>query len=212
MSVVVTEIFHSIQGESSHTGRPCTFVRLTGCNLRCAWCDTSYSWNEGRELSVSRVLAEVEAFGCNLVELTGGEPLLQAGSIPLAKALTDLGYELLVETNGTLPPDMLPPRSTAIVDVKCPSSTMHERMHPALLCSLRPKDELKFVLADRADYDYAAQIVRGLPATGRITHFSPVSASLPPAELAAWILADRLPVRLTLQLHKIIWHPDARGV
>ncbi|WP_243310365.1 7-carboxy-7-deazaguanine synthase QueE [Fundidesulfovibrio agrisoli] len=212
MTLLVTEIFHSIQGESTHAGRPCTFVRLSGCNLRCAWCDTPYSWEGGRPMSVKSVLEAVGEHGCNLVELTGGEPLLQPEAVPLAHALALEGYELLVETNGTLPPDMLPQVATAIVDVKCPSSGMHERMHPALLQCLRPQDELKFVLAGREDYDYAARTVHALPRSGRAIHFSPITASLPLAELAAWILADRLPVRLSLQQHKIIWDPDKRGV
>ncbi len=232
MALTVTEIFHSIQGESSFAGRPCVFVRLAGCNLRCAWCDTPYSWEGGEPMSVAAVVERVLAYACPLAEVTGGEPLLQPETPALVRALLDRGLEVLVETNGSLPVDVLDARAVAIVDVKCPGSAMDALMAPNLLASLRPRDELKFVLADRADFDYAARIVRGLPApergariladpergtralasTDRVIHFSPVGGSLDPAELAAWILAEGLPVRLGLQQHKIIWHPDARGV
>jgi len=230
MGLLVSEIFHSIQGESTHAGRPCAFVRLTGCNLRCAWCDTAYSWENGRMMSQDEIIRTLKDFGCGLVEITGGEPLMQPEAPELARKLVEMGFEVLVETNGTFPVDILDERVTAIVDIKCPSSGMSEHTLWKNLELLRPKDELKFVIASREDFDYATQVVERLPVrikhppattehffgasllnAGRI-HFSPVLDRLAPSELAAWILAVGLPVRLSLQLHKYIWSPDARGV
>lgn len=212
MPLYVTEIFRSIQGESTHAGRPCTFVRLSGCNLRCLWCDTAYSWEPGAPMSVEDVLAEVDRQGCPLVEITGGEPLAQAETPELARRLVEAGYEVLVETNGSLPIDALDRRVSAIVDVKCPSSGMAGQMDRGNFERLRAKDELKFVIADRQDFDYAAGVVRRILPQTRPILFSPVLSMLEPAELAAWILEERLPVRLGLQLHKFIWDPDKRGV
>lgn len=212
MAVNVTEIFHSIQGESSHAGRPCTFVRLSGCNLRCRWCDTAYAWEPGTPMSRGGVLAEVARRGCRLVELTGGEPLGQREAPLLVRELVGRGYEVLVETNGSLSIAPLDPRATAIIDIKCPSSGMHGSTDWGNLERLRPQDELKFVIADREDFDYAARVVRRILPQSRHIHFSPVLAELAPAELSAWILAEKLPVRLGLQQHKLIWDPDARGV
>ncbi|MBI4804606.1 MAG: radical SAM protein [Desulfovibrio sp.] len=212
MPLTVTEIFHSIQGESSHAGRPCTFVRLTGCNLRCSWCDTPYSWEGGQVMDLDEVLGCVAGHGCTLVEITGGEPLAQEQTPELVRRLLDEGYEVLVETNGTFAVDVLDERAVAIVDVKCPSSGMHERMDLGSLAKLRPQDELKFVIADRGDFDYAADVVRTLPVMPRHILFSPTTTLLAPADLASWIVESRLPVRLGLQLHKIIWDPEARGV
>lgn len=212
MPVTVTEIFHSIQGESSHAGRPCTFVRLSGCNLRCAWCDTQYSWEPGKAMSRKDVLWAVARHRCRLVEITGGEPLAQRETPLLAKKFLEHGYEVLVETNGTLPIDVLDERVTAIVDIKCPSSAMHTVTDWSNLERLREKDELKFVIADREDFEYAADIVRRILPQVRPIHFSPVLAQLAPAELSAWILEEKLPIRLGLQLHKLIWDPETRGV
>lgn len=212
MPVMVTEIFHSIQGESSHAGRPCTFVRLAGCNLRCEWCDTRYSWEEGQAMSRKDVLWAVAGHRCRLVEITGGEPLAQPETPRLASLLLEHGYEVLVETNGSYPVDVLDERVTAIVDIKCPSSGMHTCTDWSNLERLRVRDELKFVIADRTDYEYATQVVRRILPQERHIHFSPVLSQLAPAELAAWILEERLPIRLSLQLHKIIWDPEARGV
>jgi len=208
----VNEIFHSIQGESTRAGLPCTFVRLAGCNLRCSWCDTSYSWEPGQAMSSEDVLRAVAQHGCRLVEITGGEPLAQRETPLLAATLLEHGYEVLVETNGTFPVDALDERVTAIVDIKCPSSGMHTSTDRTNLERLRVKDELKFVIADRQDFDYAAGIVRGILPQERPIHFSPVLSLLAPAELVAWILAEKLPVRLGLQIHKLIWDPETRGV
>jgi 7-carboxy-7-deazaguanine synthase len=212
MPVVVTEIFNSIQGESSHAGRPCTFVRLAGCNLRCSWCDTPYSWGEGKTMSRKDVLWEVASHKCRLVEITGGEPLFQRETPLLAQRLVERGYEVLVETNGSFPVDVLDERITAVMDIKCPSSGMQNRTDWSNLERLRRQDELKFVVADREDFEYAADVVRRILPQERHIHFSPVLGRLEPAELAAWILEVRLPIRLGLQLHKIIWDPEARGV
>ncbi len=212
MPVLVNEIFHSIQGESSHAGRPCVFVRLTGCNLRCAWCDTPYSWDGGQAMTSQDILRAVAGYGCRLVEITGGEPLSQPETPSLVTLLLDHGHEVLMETNGSLSIAPLDPRSTAIVDVKCPSSGMSQNMHWNNLDILRQQDELKFVLAHREDFDYAARIVRRLSHKDRHIHFSPIQSALSPRLLAEWILEERLPVRLSLQLHKIIWDPETRGV
>lgn len=212
MPLTVAEIFHSIQGESSHAGRPCTFVRLSGCNLRCAWCDTPYAWEGGASMGIRDVLAQVRRWGCSLVELTGGEPLCQKRTPELARELLERGYEVLVETNGTMPLDLLDTRVACIMDVKCPSSGMHERTDWRNLERLRPRDELKFVIAGREDFEFAARTVRSILPQTRPIHFSPVSGHVEPAQLAAWILAEHLPIRLGLQLHKIIWDANLRGV
>ena len=211
----ITEIFLSIQGESSYAGRPCVFVRTTGCNLRCVWCDTEYSFHGGRTMSVDEIVAEVRRVGgaCRLVELTGGEPLLQKEIGTLATRLLDGGYEVLCETGGSLPVDRLPAEVVKIVDVKCPGSGEAEANDWSNLARLDPgRDELKFVIADRADYEWAAGVVRTRD-LGRFTvHFSPVFGRQDPTTLAEWILADGLPVRLNLQIHKFLWDPAARGV
>lgn len=212
--LVVHEIYLSIQGESTHAGRPCVFVRLTACDLRCTWCDTAYAFTGGKKMSIDEIVAAVDALQCSLVELTGGEPLLQAETIPLMAALIARGHEVLIETGGHLPIAGLPPTSVAIVDVKCPGSGEAGKMHWPNLDALRPQDEVKFVIADRVDYEYARDVVRGRDIASRVTavQFSPVFAQLPAADLARWILEDHLPVRLQLQQHKFVWAPDARGV
>jgi 7-carboxy-7-deazaguanine synthase len=202
----VNEIFYSLQGESTRAGRPCVLVRLTGCHLRCRWCDTEYAFHEGDWLSREEVVARVAAFGCPLVELTGGEPLLQPGALPLLAALCDAGYEVLLETSGAVDIGDVDPRVRRIVDIKCPGSGEAERNRWQNLELLRPTDELKLVLADEADYVWARDLVLARELHRRCpVHFSPVAGELPPATLAAWILRDHLPVRLQLQLHKQLW-------
>ncbi|NOT24113.1 MAG: 7-carboxy-7-deazaguanine synthase QueE [Nitrospiraceae bacterium] len=209
----ITEIFHSIQGESSYAGQPCVFVRLTGCPLRCTWCDTDYAFYGGRECSIDDVLAQVQDYGCRLVEVTGGEPLVQAECPPFMTRLCDAGYTVLLETSGAVDIAPVDPRVHVILDVKCPGSGMAERMHWPNLSRLAPKDEVKFVLADKADYDWAREILAQYDLADHcMVHFSPVFGSLDLRELAEWILADRLPVRFQIQLHKYIWTPDMRGV
>lgn len=213
MMLRVNEIFRSIQGESTFAGEPCSFVRLTGCNLRCVWCDTSYAFHEGVDATVDQVVDEVRALGCRLVEITGGEPLLQRDVIELMARLQALGHRVLVETGGSLPIDAVPVGVTCIVDVKCPGSGEVGRNLWGNLDRLRPGDEVKFVIADRTDYAWAVEIVRrrDLGARGPVL-FSPVHGRLDPTTLAEWILEDALPVRLQLQLHKLLWPHARRGV
>ena len=209
----ITEIFHSIQGESSYAGQPCVFVRLTGCPLRCTWCDTDYAFYGGNEISIDEVLAKVQTYGCRLVEVTGGEPLVQPESLPLMTRLCDAGYTVLLETSGAVNIAPVDPRAHVILDVKCPGSGMTDRMHWPNLSQLAAKDEAKFVMADRADYDWSREILTQYDVASRCpVLFSPVFGLLDARQLAEWILADRLPVRFQLQMHKYIWAPDMRGV
>ena len=209
----VTEIFHSIQGESSFVGQPCVFVRLTGCPLRCTWCDTEYAFYGGEDRSIEEILAKVDSYGCPLVEVTGGEPLAQSDAFELITKLCDRGYDVLLETSGAIDTTRVDARAHIILDVKCPGSGMSERMHWPNLARLAEKDEAKFVLADRTDYEWARHLLAEHELAGRCTVLmSPVFGSLDPRKLAEWVLADHLPVRVQLQLHKLIWAPDMRGV
>jgi len=212
--LTVNEIFHSIQGESTHAGRPCVFVRLTACDLRCTWCDTPYAFTEGRKMSVDDVAARVRDYNCDVVEITGGEPLLQKEVYPLMERLLDEGRTVMVETGGHLSADAVPAGVIRVIDVKCPGSGESGKVHWPNLDRLRSSDELKFVIQDRADYEFARDVVTKHELTTRCAAvlFSPVHGVLDPKQLAEWILADRLPVRLQLQAHKYIWSADARGV
>ena len=212
--LTVNEIFHSIQGESTHVGRPCVFVRLTACDLRCSWCDTPYAFHEGQKMSVDEVLSQVRAFGCEVVEVTGGEPLLQPDVYPLMQGLLDDGRTVLLETGGHRSVERVPAAVIRIIDVKCPGSGESGKNHWPNLDHLRPADEVKFVIKDRLDYDYARDVVARYGLIGRCAAvlFSPVHGELDPRQLAEWILADRLPVRLQLQAHKYIWGAQTRGV
>jgi 7-carboxy-7-deazaguanine synthase len=209
----ITEIFYSIQGESSYVGHPCVFVRVTGCPLRCTWCDTEYAFYGGNEVSLDELLAKVKSYGCKLVEVTGGEPLAQPETLPLVRKLCEAGHTVLVETSGAIDISPLDERAHVILDVKCPGSAMTDRMHWQNLAKLTMKDEVKFVLADRKDYDWAREIIERYALTDKCpVLMSPVFGSLGPRQLAEWMLADRLPVRFQLQVHKFIWAPDMRGV
>jgi 7-carboxy-7-deazaguanine synthase len=212
--ITVNEIFHSVQGESSYAGQPCVFVRLTACDLRCSWCDTPYAFHEGSKRAVGDVLAEVERFGCPLVEITGGEPLLQDEVYPLMSALLDRGKTVLLETGGHRSTAAVPDRVVTILDVKCPASGEAGKMDWSNLDRLRPQDEVKFVIQDRGDYDYAKDVLvrHGLANRAAAVHFSPVHGVLDAKTLTEWVLADRLPIRVQLQLHKYIWSPTTRGV
>jgi len=212
--LTINEIFHSIQGESTHTGKPCVFVRLTACDLRCSWCDTPYAFTEGRKMSLDEVLQQVDSYGCGLVEITGGEPLLQRDVYPLMDRLLDSGKTVMVETGGHMSIEKVPAPVIKIVDVKCPGSGESHRNHWDNLANLTPHDEVKFVIKDRADYEFARDTIRRHQLAGRVAAvlFSPVHGVLDPKDLAAWILEDRLEVRLQLQVHKFIWGADARGV
>jgi 7-carboxy-7-deazaguanine synthase len=214
VALTVYEIYKSIQGESTHAGRPCTFVRLAACDLRCAWCDTPYAFTGGRKMTIEEVVTAVEALGCRLVELTGGEPLLQSEAPALMTALIARGNSVLLETGGHISIAGVPEEVVAIVDVKCPGSGEAHRMHWPNLDELSPHDEVKFVLADRADFDYACDVVRRNDLTSRTAAvlFSPVHGVLAPDELARWILDAGMSVRLQIQTHKYIWDPETRGV
>jgi 7-carboxy-7-deazaguanine synthase len=212
--LTVNEIFHSIQGESSHAGRPSVFVRLTACDLRCSWCDTPYAFHEGSKMELEQVLDVVERYECPLVELTGGEPLLQRDVYPLMDRLLERGYTVMLETGGHVSLERVPRAVIKIMDVKCPGSGQAHRMDWKNLDRLAPHDEVKFVLKDRADYEYARDVLlqHTLDARCAAVLFSPVHGVLDVRQLAEWVLADRLPVRVQLQVHKYIWDPQTRGV
>ncbi len=209
----INEIFYSIQGESTFAGRPCVFVRLTYCNLRCTYCDTQYAFYEGQNMSVQDVLQRVQTYSCTLVEITGGEPLIQPAVYPLMRALADAHYEVLLETGGHMDISQVDPRVKRIVDVKCPSSGEADKMHWPNLEILTANDQVKFVIGDRQDFDYAVSIVQKYDLINRCpVLFSPIFGQLKNQTLAEWILQTHLPVRLQIQLHKYIWKPDQRGV
>lgn len=212
--LTINEIFHSIQGESRRAGEPCVFVRLTACDLRCSWCDTAYAFHEGSKREVDDVVADVEKYGCRLVEITGGEPLLQEDVYPLMDRLLARGHTVMIETGGHRSIARVPSAVLKIVDVKCPGSGEAHRNHWENLDLVGSHDEVKFVLKDRADYDYAKDAVAEHALTGKVgaVHFSPVHGVLDARVLSEWVLADRLAVRVQLQLHKFIWSPETRGV
>jgi len=212
--VTINEIFYSVQGESTYAGRLCVFVRLTACDLRCSWCDTPYAFYEGSKRSLDDVLAEVDKYDCPLVEVTGGEPLLQADVYPLMDALLERGKTVLLETGGHRSTAKVPERVVTILDVKCPGSGESGKMDWENLARVRPHDEVKFVIKDRVDYDYAKDTIRRHELVSRVAaiHFSPVHGVLDAKTLSEWALADHLPVRVQLQLHKLIWSPETRGV
>jgi 7-carboxy-7-deazaguanine synthase len=212
--LTVNEIFYSLQGESTRAGCPCVFVRLTGCDRRCAWCDTSYAFREGREISVDDAVREVEACGCPLVEITGGEPLLQEDVYPLMRRLLESGHTVLLETGGHLDVSRVPAEVIKVIDIKCPASGEAVKTLWANLDWLTARDEVKFVIENRADYVYARGVVseHGLDRRCHAVLFSPVHGALDPKALASWVLADRLSVRVQLQIHKYIWGAGVRGV
>ena len=206
MTLKINEIFYSLQGESLCTGLACVFVRLTGCNLRCDWCDTRYAYDEGHDMAVDDVLKRVAAYDCPLVEITGGEPLLQEQTPVLISKLLDRGYRVLLETNGTRDIRDLPAACEKIVDIKCPGSGEDGRHRRDILERLRPHDQVKFVIADETDYHFArdfSRVIRAVP-PGNIL-FSPVNGRLAASTLAEWLLRDHLGIRMQLQLHQIIW-------
>ncbi len=212
-SLVITEIYKSIQGESTWTGCPCVFVRLSGCDLRCGWCDSEYTFSGGDRIAIDKIVEEVENHGCPLVEITGGEPLLQPGVHPLISTLIDRGHRVIVETGGHLDVSVIDPRAIRVIDVKCPGSGESQKVRWKNLDALRETDQIKFVLADRGDYDWAKDIIRRHSLNERVAVLLSVAHGiLPPADLAAWILEDRLNVRLQIQLHKYIWSSVETGI
>jgi len=213
--VRIIEVYASIQGESTWAGCPCVFVRFARCNLRCVWCDTTYSFYGGETRATDDVVQQVLQYGIPLVEVTGGEPLAQKGCVPLCAKLLASGLTVLIETSGSLPIWSLPPEVIKIMDIKCPGSGMAHRNLWENIAYLNPRqDEVKFVIADRADYEWSKSVLEAYNLVSRCKAvlFSPVFSSLTPRQLCEWILADRLPVRFQLQLHKYIWPPEARGV
>lgn len=210
----ITEIFHSIQGESTYTGLPCVFVRLSGCNLRCSYCDTEYSHEKGEIMTIEEILHKIDSYKCGLVELTGGEPLFQHGTQDLVSSLLSKGYKVLMETNGSLDIDLVDRRCVRIVDVKCPSSGMSEKNNFANMNRLTEKDQLKFVISDKIDFNYMAAILNKYNPQlqyGSILA-APVAGILKPAQLASWILESNMEIRMQLQLHRQIWPDIDRGV
>ena len=209
----VNEIYHSIQGESSKSGLPCVFVRLTYCNLRCTYCDTEYAFYDGKDKSIDEIINEVKKYNCKLVEVTGGEPLVQKECLELMKELCDEGFDVMLETGGSLPIKEIDERVLIIMDLKCPSSKMEKKNLYENIDYLKPKDELKFVIGNREDYDWSKEIISkyGLKNKSEIL-FSVVFGELEPVSLVNWIIEDKLDVRYQLQMHKYIWHPETKGV
>lgn len=211
--LVVHEIYASLQGESSYAGRPCVFVRLTGCNLRCTYCDTEYAFYGGERISIDDVVAKVLGYGIPLVEITGGEPLLQKACVTLARRLVDAGLAVLIETSGERPIDVLPPGVIRIMDIKCPSSGECEKMNWDNIAHLNANDEVKFVIGDRADYDWAIEVMRKYDLSRRcVVLMSTVFGKIEAKDVAQWMIDDKLDARFQLQMHKYIWSPGTRGV
>ena len=212
--LTINEIFYSIQGESTYAGRPCVFVRLTGCDLRCSWCDTEYAFHEGRKQSLVEVLAEVATVNCPLVEVTGGEPLLQEDVYPLMRSLLEQGRTVLLETGGHRSTARVPAAVVTILDVKCPGSGEAHRTDWTNLERLRPHDEVKFVVTNRGDYEFSRDVITKyrLEQGAAAVHLSPAHGVMDLRLLSEWVLADRLPARIQVQLHKYIWSPATRGV
>jgi 7-carboxy-7-deazaguanine synthase len=209
----INEIYHSIQGESSYAGLPCTFVRLTHCNLRCSYCDSEFAFYEGRDMTIPQVMDAVEALQCPLVEITGGEPLLQAEVYPLMEELLARGYRVLLETSGAVDISRVDPRVIKVMDLKCPGSGESQKNHFPNLNHLQPHDEIKSVLGSRADYDWSLNVIREHRLAERfVVLISTVFGAIEPRQVVAWILEDQLPVRFQLQLHKHIWPAETRGV
>ncbi len=209
----VNEIFYSIQGESTHAGKPCVFIRLTYCNLRCSYCDTEYAFHTGRDMSVDEIIRTIQKYPCRLVEVTGGEPLVQENTVRLMEELIRNGYNVLLETGGSLPVADVPKDVIKIVDFKCPSSGMKKKNLWSIIQDLNPQDEIKFVIGNREDFDWAKERVTMHKLTENYTVlFSPVFGELQYRTLAGWILETGLPIRFQAQLHKHIWSPGKRGV
>ncbi len=211
--LIITEIYGSIQGESSYAGLPCTFIRLTGCPLRCKWCDTAYGFSGGTTMSLDQIMDRVKDIGIPLVELTGGEPLAQANCNILAQRLVDAGYKVLIETSGSEDVSKLPPEVHVIMDLKCPGSKMADRNLWSNLDVLKPTDEIKMVLSDRSDFDWALEQIKEHKLSERFcVLLSCAFGLLQPKDLAEWMVSHHVQARLNLQQHKYIWHPRAKGV
>jgi 7-carboxy-7-deazaguanine synthase len=212
-TLIINEIFFSIQGESTRIGQPCTFIRLTACDLRCTWCDTAYAFEEGKEMTIDAILQKVKEYQCKIIEITGGEPLFQENVHVLIKQLCDKNYEVMIETGGHRDISTIDPRAKRIMDIKCPGSKMETHNRWKNIEALTVRDEVKFVIADEADYNWSKKIIEQYQLDKKCTVlFSPVFGKLENRTLAEWILRDRLDVRFQLQMHKYIWDPNKRGV
>ena len=213
MSLKVNEIYYSIQGESTHVGRPCIFIRLTYCNLRCTYCDTEYAFYEGKDIEIPEIIAEIKQWNCNLVEVTGGEPLFQDECIDLLNELTNQNYEVLLETGGSLSISDVPTEIVKIVDFKCPSSGMEKKNLWSIVNDLQPHDEVKFVIGDREDFDWAKEMLNKYSLNEKCSIlFSPTFGKIDPSLIVEWILDGDIPVRMQLQMHKYIWESEGKGV
>jgi 7-carboxy-7-deazaguanine synthase len=208
----INEIFYSIQGESSKSGMPCIFVRLTYCNLRCSYCDTDYSFHEGTDMSIEQILKKIKEYNCNLVEITGGEPLLQKECIDLMKILLEKKYQVMLETGGSFPIKEVPKEVIKIVDFKCPTSKMHKKNEWSIIEDLQEHDEIKFVVGNYEDYKWSKNKINDYNLNHKNILLSPVHGVLEPRVLSEWVLKDGIKVRVQLQLHKYIWSPDTKGV
>jgi len=213
MALKVNEIYYSIQGESTHVGRPCIFIRLTYCNLRCTYCDTEYAFYEGKDIEIPEIMAEIKQWNCNLVEVTGGEPLFQDECIDLLNELTNQNYEVLLETGGSLSISDVPKEIIRIVDFKCPSSGMAKKNLWSIVNDLQPHDEVKFVIGDREDFDWAIDMLNKYSLNRKCSIlFSPTFGKIDPSLIVEWILEGDIPVRMQLQMHKHIWESEGKGV
>ena len=213
MSLKVNEIYYSIQGESTHVGRPCIFIRLTYCNLRCTYCDTEYAFYEGKDIEIPEIMAKIKQWNCNLVEVTGGEPLFQDKCIDLLNELMNQNYEVLLETGGSLSISDVPTEIVKIVDFKCPSSGMEKKNLWSIVNDLQPHDEVKFVIGDREDFDWAKEMLNKYSLNKKCSIlFSPTFGKIDPSLIVEWILEGDIPVRMQLQMHKHIWESEAKGV
>ena len=213
MALKINEIYYSVQGESTHTGRPCIFIRLTYCNLRCSYCDTEYAFYEGKDMEIAQIMSEIQQWDCNLVEVTGGEPLFQEECIDLLHELINSNYEVMLETGGSLSISDVPKKVIKIVDFKCPSSKMEKKNLWSIVDDLQDHDEVKFVIGNREDFDWAKDKITEYSLDKICTLlFSPTFGKIDPQLIVEWILADNLPVRMQMQMHKMIWSPEEKGV
>ena len=213
MSLKINEIYYSVQGESTHAGRPCIFIRLTYCNLRCSYCDTEYAFYDGKDMEITDIMSEIKQWDCNLVEVTGGEPLFQEECIDLLNELVNSNYEVMLETGGSLSISNVPKKVIKIVDFKCPSSKMVKKNLWSIVDDLQAHDEVKFVIGNREDFDWAKDKITEYSLDKICTLlFSPTFGEINPQLIVEWILADNLPVRMQMQMHKMIWSPEEKGV
>ena len=213
MALKINEIYYSVQGESTHAGRPCVFIRLTYCNLRCTYCDSEYTFYEGKDMEITHIMNEIKQWDCNLVEVTGGEPLFQDKCINLLNELINSNYEVMLETGGSLSISDVPKKVIKIVDFKCPSSAMEKKNLWSIVEDLQPHDEVKFVIGNREDFDWARDRIIEYSLDKICTLlFSPTFEKIDPQLIVEWILVENLPVRMQMQMHKMIWSPDKQGV